>query len=138
MELRDHFSTIVDLANLTTVPLRDETTSQGTELCTEGTTLIPLLKKKESRMEQNGCVPLICEKNKMVLSIRNEEYRCTVWLKCNPKTEASDWSNKVFGNELYDLRTDTSENVHLATDSRFNGIQSQLHNQIVAGWRLCV
>ena len=58
----DHFSTIVYLANLTKVPLLDGTTSQGTELCTEGTTLVPLLERKGSRMEQNGRVPSICEK----------------------------------------------------------------------------
>ena len=62
---------------------------------------------------------------------RNKEYRYTVWLKCNPKTETE--KQKVFGNELYDLRTDTFENVNLATDSRFKGIQKQLHNQLVAG-----
>ena len=65
------------------------------------------------------------------MSIRNEEYRYTVWLKCDSKTETE--KPKVFGNELYDLRTDTFENVNLATDSRFNGNQRQLHYQLVAG-----
>ena len=135
----DLFPTIVDLANLPAVPLCEKNTSQMIELCTEGTTLVPLLNENSDPFWNKSAVfHQYARGNKMGLSIRNQEYRYTAWLKCNPRTKAWDWSNRVFGYELYDLRTDTFENVNLATDSRINVIQRQLDTELVAGWRMYV
>ena len=135
VELVDLFPTIVDLANLTSVPLCDETTSQTTALCTEGTSLIPLLQDNGPQWNKGAVFHQYARKNQMGLSIRTEQYRYTVWLKCNGRTKEWSWNNRVFGYELYDLTNDIHENENLAYDSRFTTIKQDLHAELVKGFR---
>ena len=106
VELVDLFPTVVDLAELNPIPLCEEDKSQSTEVCREGTSLVPLLSDSGSTWNKGAVFHQYARGNKMGLSIRTEDYRYTVWLKCDPSSKAWSWSNRVFGYELYDLKTE--------------------------------
>ena len=136
VELVDIFPTVIQLAGLPTVPICGETAvSRATELCTEGTSLVPLLTSDtEDAWNKDAVFHQYLRGNKMGFSIRTEEYRYTFWLRFDLETQQWDWDARgTFGRELYDLRTDTYENVNLAENSDYETIVNRLHEQLRAG-----
>ena len=59
----------------------------------------------------------------MGYSIRNEQYRYTLWRDTGQ-------SGTVFASELYDLGDQTGESVNLAADTRYQAVVQELSNQI--------
>lgn len=136
VELVDLFPTIVELAGLPTVSLCGETDSRTTSVCTEGSSLVPLLSAQTDGHWNKGAVfHQYLRGNKMGLSIRTDDFRYTYWLKYDTRTKTWDWSNRSFGKELYYLTTDTYENVNLADNSNYAAIMTDLHKKLEAGWR---
>ena len=133
VELVDLFPTMVQLAGLGSVEqCGDLAASSVTTLCTEGTSLVPLL-TSDVNWNKNAVFHQYLRGNKMGLSIRTKDYRYTYWVLARNKVWS--WDNKQFGKELYDLTTDTYENTNLATDNAYATIMADLHDKLKAGWR---
>ena len=121
VELVDLFPTIVELAQLPSVPPCGEvTSSRVTQLCTEGESLVPLLSADTENQWNKGA----------------DQYHYTYWLKFDTETQGWDWGNKDFGQELYDLRTDIYENENLARNSDYQDIVMDLHSKLETGWKM--
>ena len=137
VELVDLFPTIVELAELSSVPPCGEvTTSRTTQLCTEGESLVPLLRADtENQWNKEAVFHQYLRGNKMGLSIRTDKYRYTYWLKFDTATQSWDWGNKDFGEELYDLQTDTYENENVVGDSGYEDIVNDLYSKLETGWK---
>ena len=134
----DLFPTIVELAQLPSVPPCGEvTSSRATLSCTEGESLVPLLSADTENQWNKGAVfHQYLRGNKMGLSIRTDQYRYTYWLKFDTETQGWDRGNKDFGQELYDLRTDTYENENLVPNSDYQDIVMDLHSKLETGWKM--
>ncbi len=135
VELVDLFPTIVELAGLDQIDLCQEDTAQTTTLCREGSSLVPLLKDStESQWTKSAIFHQYPRGNKLGLSMRTKEYRITEWIKFTPSTSEYSWSNKAFGREVYDLRSDTYENTNVQGQIDSDD-EDTLYSQLQSGWR---
>jgi len=152
VEFVDIFPTIVEAAGfdpLDTCP----TNSNETSLCTEGSSLLPLMDDpltsdwKEAVFwqyprggwkEDNTNIPEC-----MGYSMRTDQYHYTEWVQITFLGDNSyepDWetvcdSNEEFQSELYDLSTDPEENVNIVGDDDQADIVAELSTRLRAGWR---
>ncbi|XP_046579953.1 ulvan-active sulfatase-like [Haliotis rubra] len=137
-EFVDLFPTLVEAAGLPPINLCPEN-STNVLVCTEGTSLIPLITNPASpnwkkavfsqypRNEYNG--------NQTGYSMTTDHYRYTEWVKFNIQpVYKPDWT-EVFGVELYDHYGDPEENKNLAYDSAYSALVAQFSKQLHAGWR---
>ncbi|XP_046579959.1 iduronate 2-sulfatase-like [Haliotis rubra] len=137
-EFVDLFPTLVEAAGLPPINLCPEN-STNVLVCTEGTSLIPLITNPASpnwkkavfsqypRNEYNG--------DQMGYSMTTDHYRYTEWVKFNLQpVYKPDWT-QVFGVELYDHYGDPQENKNLAYDSAYSALVAQFSKQLHAGWR---
>lgn len=164
VELVDLMSTIADLAGISSLPICP-VDSHNVKLCTEGTSLLPLLThskqdlKKAVFMQYAACMhdepASSCPDGKawhdrcqntdepkvMGYVIRTSQYRYVEWVKFNktgfPPTPL--W-NEILGRELYDhgsdmTDTNAAEAVNLANTESAKDIVKKLSIQLHAGWR---
>ncbi|XP_046579954.1 iduronate 2-sulfatase-like [Haliotis rubra] len=137
-EFVDLFPTLVEAAGLPPIDLCPEN-STNVLVCTEGTSLIPLITNPASpnwkkavfsqypRSEDGG--------DQMGYSMTTNTYRYTEWVKFDSKPlYKPDW-NKVYGIELYDHIKDPEENFNLAYNTAEKKLVSELRKQLHAGWR---
>ncbi|ELU10818.1 hypothetical protein CAPTEDRAFT_174794 [Capitella teleta] len=139
VEFVDLFPTLADLAGLPSVPQCPPGTreSQQTDLCTEGSSLVPLLRDQESSrwkdrvfyqyphyVDYSWC---------MGFTVRTAKYRFTEWVSYDYKETGADW-NKICGTELFDHEVDPNETKNLANDASLTKTIQELRSQLKGGW----
>ncbi len=135
VELVDLFPTIVELAGLNQIDLCKEDTAQTTTLCREGSSLVPLLNDAtENQWTKSAIFHQYPRGNKLGLSMRTKDYRINEWIKFIPSAKEYSWSNKAFGREIYDLRSDTYENTNIQGQIDPD-LEEELYSQLQNGWR---
>ena len=144
VELVDIFSTLVDATGfepLETCP----SDSSKIHLCTEGSSLIPLMRDPNLPLWKNAVFwqyPRGGTENHvprcMGYSIRTSRYHYTEWVHIKviqlPKYEP-DWENKCDHYELYDLETDPEENENLYQNEHYIHLIKDLSRRLRSGWR---
>lgn len=68
----------------------------------------------------------------MGYSIRNKQYRFTIWMKDYFKSTQPFDTKYVAGSELYDYKKDPNETVNVAKDKAYALIQKEMYNQMLA------
>ena len=162
VELVDIFPTLAELAGLA-VPPTCPVDSHNILLCSEGSSLVPVLKtisasNKEGSLHKkkdlshwkkavfsqyprpsvepqaNSDKPHLKDIRIMGYSMRTNKYRYTEWVGFNPSTFRMDWS-KLFGVELYLHNTDSDEINNVAYLPEFSELRHFLSADLHKGWR---
>jgi arylsulfatase A-like enzyme len=68
----------------------------------------------------------------MGYSLRDKQYRYTIWMDKGFRSTRPYKKNQVVGIELYDYKTDPLETVNVANDSRYSVIAQNMHAAILA------
>jgi iduronate 2-sulfatase len=138
-EFVDLFPTLVEAAGFPSLPLCPEH-SANVSLCTEGTSLMPLLKTNASKEWKDVAFSQFPRSNKkmgqvMGYTMRTQQYRYTEWAKFTDVPEFKpDW-NTLHGVELYDHTSDPEENHNRAHDVKYHDLREELSRRLRAGWR---
>ena len=132
-EFVDLFPTLVDAAGLKSLTECPEN-STGIELCTEGTSLMPLISQPKTPVKKAAFSQYTRGKY-MGYTVRTDKYRYTEWPKFHyHPAYKPDWTI-LAGVELYDHTTDPQENVNNADNPSYKDIRQMLSNMLRAGWR---
>jgi len=146
VEFVDIFPTLVDAAGFNPLEPCPEI-SNTTLLCTEGSSLIPLLenpnesvwKKAVFWQYPRGDFINTHLQKIMGYSMRTAEWHYTEWVGVTHLGGADyqpDWENQRDWPELYNLIDDPQENWNLARQSDYSQVLQELSSQLRAGWRL--
>ena len=137
-EFVDLFPTLVDAVGLTSLKRCPENSS-SVDLCSEGTSMLPLIKSPRSPIKNASFSQYPRSehgvKDVMGYSIRTDTVRYTEWVyfKEGPPYKP-DW-NTLYGVELYDHSNDAEENHNVANDPRYAARRVELSRQLRKGWR---
>ena len=134
VEFVDIYPTLADAAGLP-VPELCPDNSTHVAVCTEGTSLLPLL-HEPARAWKNGSFSQWPKGGDMGCSIHSDHYRYTEWVEYDHSRRVPLW-DKLKGVELYAHDTDVEENYNLANngDKRMAEVQAHLQQRLHAGWR---
>ncbi|XP_071951486.1 iduronate 2-sulfatase-like [Antedon mediterranea] len=156
VELVDLFPTLAELAGLQ-VPPTCPSKPFKTMLCTEGTSLVPLINqtvygKKDSKIIQwknatfsqyprpsdypCSLTDLSPYENITIMgySMQTTKYRYTEWIGFDTNDFSKDW-NKVHARELYMMDSDKQENYNVANKESNKDLIIELSGQLKDGWR---
>ena len=133
-EFVDLFPTLVEATGLPPLPLCPEDSTK-TELCREGTSLMPLMSNSRPPWKERVFSQYPRQDEYMGYTMRTADFRYTEWVdfKFAPNYKPN-WDKNV-GIELYDHRIDPQENWNHAGEKKYKDIQAQLRQQLRAGWR---
>jgi len=70
--------------------------------------------------------------NVMGYSIRNSQYRYTIWMKNGFRSTQPFKSESVIGDELYDYKADPLEKVNVAKDVNYDGVAKKLKAEMLS------
>ena len=70
--------------------------------------------------------------NIMGYSIRNSQYRYTIWMKNNFRSTKPFKNESVIGDELYDYKADPLEKVNVAKDVNYDAVAKKLKAEMLA------
>jgi iduronate 2-sulfatase len=139
VELVDLFPTLVEAVGLPNVPICPEH-PDGIALCTEGVSLMPLIKNpthapwKDRVFWQtrwnNGTRAYLGH------SIRNKDFRYSEWLEAT-HGPPRDWCD-ILARELFDKKLDPGENNNVVDEPRYDSVIKGLSQQLHEGWRAAV
>ena len=153
-EFVDIFPTLSELAGLPTLPLCP-VNSSGTVLCTEGTSLVPviyrtifnqssLFKWKTAAFSQyprpsdypteDSDQPKLKYVKIVGYSMRTKKSRYTEWISFDSMSFRANWSD-VHARELYLYDTDTLEMNNVAGLRQYSGLVGSLSKKLKLGWR---
>ena len=139
-EFVDLFPTLAEAAGIPTVPMCPKNSSQ-IELCSEGVSLMPLIKDPQREWKKAAFSQHIRwadEKKTKIMgyTMKTDKYRYTEWplFHDGPSSYEPVWS-KLYGAELYDHRIDPEENVNRADMDEYKEIRKELSKQLRVGWR---
>ena len=136
VEFVDIFPTLIEAAGYESMVLCPEDSS-ATSLCTEGTSLMPLI-RKETIQWKDAAFSQFIRGNYMGYSIRTTRYRYTEWAKFDGEPNyQTDWS-KLDGIELYDHDIDSEENYNYASNVRYIDVAQELSDKLRDGWRKAI
>ena len=121
--------------------------SNDVQLCTEGSSLIPLIENPESS-EWKEAIFWQCAageqqtdsiKTCMGYSIRTENHHYTEWVHIKVHDDSvsyePEWDNPCDHSELYDLENDPKENINVHKIPEYEEIVLELSTRLRAGWR---
>ena len=137
-EMVDLFPTIVEAAELPTIPLCPEN-STDILVCTEGMSMMPLITNHgevEWKSRVFSLYPrLLAYKRYMGFSMKTDRYRYNEWVGFSGVPDyIVDWED-FLGAELYDNEEDPAENYNLANDPDYEELAEELRSMLRAGWR---
>ncbi|XP_002068517.3 iduronate 2-sulfatase [Drosophila willistoni] len=144
-ELLDVFPTLVDLAHLPRLPPCNG--NRNVLTCGEGKSLYPQLKGLHlgenyvalSQYPRPGMLPTKhpnSDKPKlrnikiMGYSLRTDLYRYTLWIRFHAHNFSRDW-NDIYGEELYDHRLDSGEELNLVPMPEFDDVRQRLRRRLI-------
>ena len=156
-EFVDLFPTLVELAGFPPLNVCPENSSK-IELCTEGMSMVPLMKDPISAQWKTGafsqyprCKPghqprrnshQMChqeKKNKkdtiMGYTVRTERFRYTEWVRFSLKPSYKIHWGDVRATELYDHDNDPQEDFNLVDESSFRSDVEAMSEILRGGWR---
>merc|ERR1712012_1067622 len=145
VELIDIFPTLVEAAGFSPMDVCPKN-SHDIELCTEGSSLMPLFEDPE-RKDWKDAVFWQYPRGKtrddnlpteMGYSIRMEGYRYTEWVHMKylgGLDYEPDWENPADHEELYDLEIDPQENFNRYNDPEYFAIKALLSEKLRDGWK---
>ena len=161
VEAVDLYATISELAGLSVPPICPKD-SFHVDFCTEGVSLVPLIKNLTttssrsdatmtgrrhqtwkravfSQYPRPSAVPTDLSVDRLHIRImgytmRTDEYRYTEWIGYDLPTFTADWS-KVYARELYIYSSDPNEDVNVAEVAAFKDLSQALSKQLREGWR---
>jgi iduronate 2-sulfatase len=147
VELVDIFPTLCDLTGLPIPPMCGPIPTPQ-KLCTEGESLVPIIKGLQSYEGKSGVFsqyprpsevpthnsdkPRLADIRIMGYTVRTKRYRYTEWVGFEDLT--AKWE-QVVGVEMYDHHIDPVESVNLAGREGLADVQRQLQTMLRAGWR---
>ena len=153
-EFVDVFPTLSELAGLPTLPLCP-INSSGTILCTEGTSLVPVIYRtifnqsssfqwKTAAFSQyprpsdypteNSDQPKLKDVKIVGYSMRTKKSRYTEWISFDSMFFQANWSD-IHARELYLYDTDPLEMNNVAGLKKYSGIVTSLSKRLKLGWR---
>lgn len=155
VELVDIFPTLAELSGIE-VPKLCPCNSSKVMLCTEGSSLVPLIKRfsfnngnkhvkwksavfsqfprPSDLPQENSDQPRLRDIRIMGYTIRTELYRYTEWVGFDPITLQTNWSD-LHARELYVHTTDPSEDNNVADLPHYKQTVTQLSAMLHEGWR---
>ncbi|XP_064638663.1 iduronate 2-sulfatase-like [Lineus longissimus] len=156
VELVDIFPTLADLAGLKVPPICPENPYM-VDLCTEGSSLVPLLEEKVNGVggisqfrwknatfsqyprpsdmpQEDSDKPYLKHIKIMGYSITTSCCRYTEWVGYNPKTFTINWHD-VHARELYLHETDSLEDENLADNPNYKELVEKFSFSLKLGWR---
>ena len=158
VEAVDLFPTVSELAGLPVPPLCPAHSPYNVSLCTEGISLVPLLRRfaRSHGTHRNAVVwksavfsqyprptwkpghdsmdPSLANIRFMGYTIRTDDYRYTEWLSYSPANFTANWSD-VKARELYCYADDPNEDVNVAGDPRLQSLVNSAAKLLRKGWR---
>jgi len=145
VEFVDLFPTLVEAAGLDSLPVcpADTDMSWRVPLCTEGASLMPLVRPITSGDRVNGRLRKQVAFSQyprrgfsvMGYSVRTDRYRYTEWAQRRPAHRQSLRWRVVHAVELYDHVTDPNETVNVADNPSYSLQRSSLEVLLAGGWR---
>ncbi|XP_052282270.1 iduronate 2-sulfatase-like [Dreissena polymorpha] len=134
-EYVDLFPTLAEAAGLPAVPKCPEN-STLVDLCTEGTSLIPLVSNPDTPVKE-AAFSQYERDNEAVMgyTVRTDSFRYTEWAAFQAAPVYQPNWDKLSGVELYDHTLDPEENVNHADDAKYSDIRSQLSKLLHTGYR---
>lgn len=134
-ELVDVFPSLVEAAGLPLLELCPED-SADIDICTEGTSLISLLKRKRDNVWKTKVFSQYPRNSDTVMgySMRTEQFRYTEWPSFDGVSYEPNW-DQINGVELYDHSVDPYENHNVAADPEYAELVANLSSQLREGWR---
>ena len=137
VEFVDIFPTLVEAAGLEKLALCPEN-SHNVTLCTEGSSLIPLIKSPKRPWKSAAFSQHTRFYNATALmgySLRTEQFRYTEWVQFSgPPNYKPIWSEN-YGTELYDHDKDPQENINVAGIPKYAPLVKELSETLHAGLR---
>nr|KAG5698848.1 hypothetical protein BaRGS_019700 [Batillaria attramentaria]KAG5698850.1 hypothetical protein BaRGS_019702 [Batillaria attramentaria] len=147
VEAVDLFPTLSELTGLP-VPHTCPDDSLHVPTCTEGTSLVPLVRSVSSSVSPTRGVNVTWKdaafsvylRNAasthpvMGYSVRTAAHRYTEWVRYDKSNHRADFSH-VLGRELYDEAADSDEFTNLAGAATYSGTVAQLSQLLRAGWK---
>ena len=155
VELVDIFPTLAELSGIE-VPKLCPCNSSKVMLCTEGSSLVPLIKclsfnngnkhvkwksavfsqfpRPSDLPQENSDQPRLRDIRIMGYTMRTELYRYTEWVGFDPITLQTNWSD-LHARELYVHTTDPSEDNNVADLPHYKQTVTQLSATLHQGWR---
>ncbi|XP_067674596.1 iduronate 2-sulfatase-like [Haliotis asinina] len=142
-EFVDLFPTLAEAAELPKIETCPEH-SQNVTLCTEGLSLMPLVKNPNTTLKTAAFSQYhrdgdpLTGKAVMGYTMRTDTYRYTEWVKfTGGKKFVTHW-NKLVAAELYDHTVDPQENYNQALNVTYASIRKVLSAKLRAGWRKAI
>lgn len=155
VELVDVFPTISELSGIKVPELCPENGSL-TELCTEGTSLVPVIKdtvfskgasdlnwksaafsqypRPSDSPQENSDQPKLNDIRIMGYTMRTDEYRYTEWVGFDPLTLETNWTD-LHASELYVHDIDPNEDNNVAGLACYRDLVDVLSGRLRQGWR---
>lgn len=155
VEAVDLYATISELAGLDVPPTCPPNPFQ-IEFCTEGASLVPVIKnltsptpdpslrwkpavfsqypRPSAKIQPDSIGPELAMIRIMGYTMTTGDHRYTEWVGYDPKTFTTDW-NRVVARELYLHASDPDEDLNLADQPAFTDLVTELSQQLRAGWR---
>ncbi|XP_067667595.1 iduronate 2-sulfatase-like [Haliotis asinina] len=140
-EFVDLYPTLVEAAGLPKLNMCPPN-SQNVSLCTEGTSMVPLMTNPATNEWKTAAFSQYAEKSNgidgdavMGYSMRTEMYRYTEWVNFKAMPLYRPMWDELQGVELYDHTKDPQENYNRADDPSYKDIRVELSRNLRLGWR---
>ena len=146
VEFVDIFPTLVEVAGMEPLKLCP-LNSNDVELCTEGSSLVPLIINPENQdwkeavfwQYPRGHMLTDAIRECMGYSICTNTYHYTEWVNIKVHVDEisyePEWDNPCEHSELYDLKIDPKENKNVYNSPQYKDITAKLSARLRAGWR---
>ena len=146
VEMVDIFPTLVEAAGFAPLSVCPHD-SHSTPLCTEGSSLLPLVTNTEDpdwkdavfwQYGRRGNHPNTYIPRKMGYTVRTEKYRYTEWVGIELLDNGAyqpNWDDQAATSELYDLEMDPEENLNRIHHDYYKKIVPLLSQKLRGGWR---
>ena len=148
VEFVDIFPTLMEATEFPAMEICPEVSSD-VALCTEGSSLLPLLSNPEEESWKDSvfwqfrrggkyCDDCPHLTKTMGYTIRTERYRFTEWVGITPLGDNDyepNWDERKDDPELYDLDVDPEENINVFNYPDYMQVKQELRTKLRAGWR---
>ncbi|ELU04349.1 hypothetical protein CAPTEDRAFT_171028 [Capitella teleta] len=138
VELVDVYPTLVEAAGFGSIPVCPENGSDKKKLCTEGSSLMPLIEEKNATWKDSvfsqSVYPLYEGEIKYSgHTVRTGKHRYTEWVPFDGSLPHR-WNELVFS-ELFDLENDPYQMSNKVNASEYKDVVEDMKQKLHSGWR---